>query len=77
MKLCGKKIYWIKAGSILGLKPTGVEKAPDYLLKTGLSSLIALDTPVIEIPNLNHRYKLKRDKSGMLNSEALHDFSII
>ena len=68
-------MQFIKAGSILGLKPTGVEEAPDYLLKAGLQDMVVASTPLIEIPVLNHLYSTKRDDSGMINAQALRSFS--
>lgn len=72
-----KYIQLIKAASILGLKPTGVEKAPDALLESGLRNLITPDNPLIELSDLNHLYSTERDKSGVINAKALHEFSVI
>lgn len=70
-----KSLQFIKAASILGLKPTGVEKAPDCLLKAGLRNMVSDSNPLIEIPVQNYLYSTERDVSGMINAQALRSFS--
>ena len=65
---------FIKAGSILGLKPSGLECAPDALLEAGLAQL-ALDD-IRAIQNHNHRYSPVLDAHGMLNVTPLRDVSL-
>ena len=69
-------IQIIKAPSILGLRPTGVELLADTLLRNGLSVYVTAQAPLLEVADLNHLYSLKRDDSGMINAEPLRDFSI-
>jgi arginase len=66
----------VTAGSILGLKPTGVERLPAALLSQGLSEALNSLNAVIEVPTLNHLYNYTRDgQTGVLNIQALRNFS--
>ena len=70
-------IQVISAPSILGLKPTGVEKLPESLLSHGLSQRLNALHPVIKIPVLNSKYDFNRDRiSSCLNAPAIRQFSI-
>lgn len=64
----------IKAGSVLGLKPTGVECAPDVLLEMGLAQLAPQDIRTVQ--DYNHHYSSIRDRYGMMNAVPLRDFSL-
>lgn len=67
----------ISAPSILGLKPTGVEKLGDCLLATGLAEKLEILHPVLNIPSLNHLYSNQREQeTNCLNTEAIKDFSL-
>lgn len=70
-----KSVQVIQASSILGLQPTGVEKASSTFLKEGFLSEQIKENPVLTVVNLNHKYSTKRNKSSVLNEEALHQFS--
>ncbi len=73
----GTDIQIITAASILGLKPTGVEKLASTLLSNGLSELLHTHNPVIEIPTLNQFYSNQLDVyTGMLNGDLLKEFSL-
>jgi arginase len=65
----------LDAPSILGLRPTGVERLPQALRAAGLlAGLQAEDAG--RVPDLNDRYDPVRDPTtGLLNGEALRDFS--
>src|SRR5688572_18892486 len=66
----------ITAESILGLKPSGVEKMAEALLDRELASRLHCTNPVIKIPTLNHLYSNERDESTkILNIEPLRNFS--
>lgn len=72
-----KPIQLISAASILGLKPSGVEKLPESLLANGLAAELNCVYPGIEIPLLNDAYSATRDgQTGCLNPEALQSFSL-
>ena len=66
----------VTAASILGLKPTGVERLPAVLLSQGLQEAINSHNAVIKVPTLNHLYINERDRqTGVLNVNALRTFS--
>ncbi len=66
----------LDAPSILGLRPTGVERLPPSLRATGLlAALHAEDAG--GVPDRNARYDPVRDPTtGLLNGEAIRDFSL-
>jgi arginase len=67
----------ISAPSILGLRPSGVERLPKSLLDAGLKEQLASPYDVIDVPDLNHLYSDKRSSShAVLNEESLKTFSI-
>ena len=69
-------IQIVTAASILGLKPTGVERLPAVLLSHGLQEALNSNNSVIEVPTLNHLYTYERDRqTGVLNVNALRTFS--
>ena len=73
-----KNIQIISAPSILGLKPTGVEKLADSLLSNGLMEKLKVKIPVLAIPTFNNSYSFIRDPASQcLNVEKLRDFSLI
>src|SRR5688572_25448843 len=66
----------VTAASILGLKPTGVERLPVVLLSHGLKDALNSHNAVIEVPTLNHLYTYERDRqTSLLNVSALRTFS--
>ncbi len=69
-------LQFVKAPSILGLRPSGVEFLADALLGYGLNALILPQAPLLEVENFNHLYSRQRDDSGMINAKALYDFSL-
>lgn len=72
-----QQIQIIAAPSILGLKPTGVEKLPESLIKAGLVEKINSVQDIIEVPTLNDRYDDRRDKkTNCLNPETIREFSL-
>src|SRR5690554_1166838 len=72
-----KQIQIISAPSILGLKPTGVEKLPQSLLNVGLMSKIKPIEKIIEIPTLNDKYNRNRDPiTDCLNPASIRNFSL-
>jgi arginase len=67
----------LAAPSILGLRPSGVEKLADTLLENGLAEMLPVHHPVKRIPTCNHLYNTERDAvTQCLNSNALRQFSI-
>ena len=67
----------ISAPSILGLKPTGVERLGESLLSNGLAEKLQLKHPVAHVPTLNALYNEKRDpETNCLNAKPLRDFSL-
>lgn len=71
-----KNIQILSAASILGLKPTGVEKLAETLLAAGLLQSLKCTTPVVTVPTLNNHYSFERDKaSNCLNTSAIQKFS--
>ena len=76
MKFLNENIQIILAPSILGLRPSGVEKLGESLLKTGLAAYLHTQHPVIEVPTLNTLYNSKRDEvTGCLNAGPIRTFS--
>ncbi len=70
-------IQVISAASILGLKPTGVEKLPESLLSHRLSQRLNIRHPIIKVPVLNSKYDFNRDSvTSCLNAPAIRQFSI-
>ena len=71
-----KGIQIVSAPSILGLKPSGVEKLPEALLSHGLSkALNAVNN--VEIPTYNHTYSFERNAlTHILNGDYLRKFSL-
>ena len=83
LKKCGamvvdnSNIQIILAQSILGLKPTGVEKLGDTLLKNGLGEQLDVHQPAIRLPTLNAFYSGLRDPGTQcLNTESIKAFSV-
>jgi arginase len=73
-----QQIQLILAPSILGLKPTGVEKLPECLLDIGLVDKIKAVEKLIEIPSLNYKYNSRRDpKTKCLNPKPIRKFSLL
>jgi arginase len=69
-------IQIVTAASILGLKPSGVEKLPATVLDLQLASRLSSINPIIDVPVLNHLYSTSRDESTkVLNVEPLKVFS--
>ncbi|MBC7826795.1 MAG: arginase family protein [Chitinophagaceae bacterium] len=69
-------IQIISAPSILGLKPTGVEKLAETLLANGLREKLYIKIPQIIVPTLNSHYKFDRDvETGCLNAANIRAFS--
>jgi arginase len=72
-----QQIQILAAPSILGLKPTGVEKLPASLINVGLSAKVKSLQKIIELPVLNNKYSSRRDeKTSCLNPVATRDFSL-
>ena|SRR5687768_11984199 len=70
-------IQIVSAGSILGLKPSGVEGLPEALLSNGLLRRINALDKIITVENYNSLYSFDRDKhTRILNGDALRKFSI-
>ena len=65
----------ISAPSILGLKPTGVEKLPESLLSNGLFESLGCQKSIVNVPTQNSTYSLNRDKNSCLNTEGIRLFS--
>lgn len=71
-----RHIQIISAPSILGLKPTGVEKLPESLLSNGLFESLDCHKPLVNVPVQNSTYSLNRDKeTGCLNAAGTRSFS--
>lgn len=70
-----KPIQIIKAPSILGLRPTGVEHAADAFLGEGFLKEHVKENQILTVLDLNHKYSAKRKENGVLNEEALNEFS--
>lgn len=66
---------FLKAPSILGLRPTGVERLADVLLEEGLAAPYP-SARYMEVEPFNHLYAADRDEDGMINAPALRDFSV-
>ncbi|GAB6283321.1 MAG: arginase family protein [Ignavibacterium sp.] len=72
-----QQIQIISAPSILGLKPTGVEKLPQSLIEVGLINKINSVESIIDIPTLNENYSNHRDPiTKCLNAMAIRDFCL-
>ena len=70
-------IQIVTAGSILGLRPSGVEKLSEVLLKNGLASKLNCKRNIIHLPTLNHLYDNQRDEqTHVMNAQALRNFSL-
>jgi arginase len=70
-------IQIISAPSILGLKPTGVDKLGATLLANNLDLLLHSHLPVIHTPTLNQYYSVERDpQNGCINAPAIREFSL-
>ena len=69
-----EKIQIIEASTILGLRLTGVEMMPKRLMDDGLQKL-AEKNQVIKIKDMNYLYTTLRDKSGIIKSETIIEFS--
>lgn len=72
----GRNIQIITAPSILGLKPTGVERLASTLLSKDLITELQAEHAIIEVPTLNHLYDGKRAAGSILNGDAVRDFSV-
>lgn len=69
-----RKIITIKAPSILGLRPGGVELLPEALEEAGISTLLGIRETHTVIPS---RYNLERDRAtGMLNPLGIAEYSV-
>jgi arginase len=69
-------IHIISAPSILGLRPTGVEKLPEALLAAGLRERLNVTDPVTEVRTLNDTYSPIRDRvTRCLNTQLITQFS--
>lgn len=72
-----RTIQLIAAPSILGLRPTGVEKLPEALLKQGLKEKLNSKNPVVHVPVFNNAYDPERSKTNfLLNEQTLLPFSL-
>src|SRR6185503_1286180 len=72
-----QQIQIISAPSILGLKPSGVEKLPESLINAGLPEKINSVREIIKVPTLNDAYDIRRDsETNCLNPTAIRDFSL-
>ena len=77
MKSLNYDIEIISAPSILGLKPSGVEKLGESLLASGLAENLGSPHPVIHVPTLNKLYNNTRDpETNCLNAKSIRDFSL-
>jgi arginase len=66
----------VSAGSILGLKPTGVEGLPDALISNGIVKRTNAIDEIITVENYNKLYSFHRDeRTKVLNVETLKQFS--
>ncbi|HMJ71421.1 MAG TPA: arginase family protein [Cyclobacteriaceae bacterium] len=69
-------IHIISAPSILGLRPTGVEKLPESLLSAGLRERLNVTNPVTAVRTLNDIYSPIRDRfTRCLNTQLITQFS--
>lgn len=71
-----KEVQVITAQSILGLKPTGVEKLASALLGEELISRIGAAEKIVEVPTINHLYDAHRPTGSILNIKPLKQFSL-
>jgi arginase len=66
----------LAAPSILGLRPSGVERLAEQLLRTGLAKRLGIKQPLQYVPTQNNRYSQQRDpQTHCLNPLPLRDFS--
>lgn len=66
----------LAAPSILGLRPSGVERLAVQLLRGGLAQRLGIKQPVQHVPVLNDHYSDQRDpQTQCLNPLALRKFS--
>src|SRR5687768_18516997 len=66
-----REIKIVSAGSILGLKPSGVEGLPDALISNGLVRSLNAGSQIITVKNYNNLYSIERDKrTCILNGDA-------
>lgn len=71
----GREIQLIAAPSILGLKPTGVDKLPGALLAQHLQEKLHAENELIVVPTLNHCYSKGRDPvTQIINTETQEIF---
>jgi len=71
-----KNIQILSAPSILGLRPTGVEKLAESLLSNGLKEKLKSHDSVVVVPTYNDGYNNVRTKDdSILNAEKLEQFS--
>ena len=71
-----EKISILSAPSILGLRPSGVEKLAQNLLDNGLAAKLGTSKPVIHVPDLNSEYDPLRSRAdSILNEAALARFT--
>lgn len=69
-------IQIITAPSILGLKPTGVEKLPGSLLSNGLVEKLNCSPDIINVETFNDQYSDERDDTTLcLNATLIQQFS--
>lgn len=67
----------LAAPSILGLKPTGVERLAQSLLDAGLTNYLRVTHPVVHVPTLNEQYSDERDPVTLcLNPVLIREFSL-
>ena len=72
-----QRLKIISAPSILGLKPTGVERLPESLLSHGLRENLRVRHPVVNIPVDNSQYNFSRNNAAnCLNPSAIREFSV-
>jgi arginase len=75
MELLHENIQIVSAPSILGLKPSGVQRLPDALLTADLREALGTNLPVVKVPVLNEQYSNERDENNCLNSKLIIEFS--
>lgn len=66
----------LSAPSILGLRPSGVEKLAQTLLDNSLAAKLGTSKPIIQVPDLNNEYDPLRSRpDSILNESLLAKFS--
>ena len=65
----------VTAASILGLKPTGVERLPEFLLSEGLKERLNSRNDIINVSTFNDLYVNEREHGAVLNASSLRLFS--